>query len=222
MFEGERGVAVLIAIMSLLLMSALGTALILTSSAETIIAAHFLNSLEARYAADAMIERAMDDVAAAGDWNLLIDGSLRSAWVDGSPAGLRTLSDGSTIDLAQVVNMANCQKSTPCSQADLAAVTAHRPWGANNPRWTPYCYGPLRDMLPPSGTIDSSYYVLLLVGNGPSAALLALRAEAFGPRGAHAVIEVTAGRASLSGDEKDYNDDPGQGAVKVLSWREVR
>ena len=219
---GERGVAVLIAIMALLLMSALGTALILTSTSETIIAAHFRNGIEGRYAADAMIERAMDDVATAGDWNLLIDGSLRSAWVDGPPAGMRKMTDGSTIDLAQVINLANCQKSTPCSQADLAAVTAHRPWGVNNPRWTPYAYGPLRDMLPLSGTIDSSYYVLLLVGNGPSAALLAMRAEAFGPRGAHVVVEVTAGRASLSGDEKDYNDDPGQGAMNVLSWREVR
>ena len=210
--RGERGVALLITIMALLLLSAVGAALILTSTSETIIAAHFRNGIEARYAAGAIVARAIEDVAGAADWSLLVDGTLRSAWVDGAPTGLRTLGDGSTIDLAQVVNLANCQKTTACSLADMNAITAERPWGANNPRWKPYAYGPLRDMLPASNTIDSPYYVLLLVGNGPAPALLAMRAEAFGPRGAHAVVELTAG----------YNDDPGQGAVRVLSWREVR
>ena len=37
----EDGVAMLIAMMAMLLMTALGTALMLTSSSETIIAAHF-------------------------------------------------------------------------------------------------------------------------------------------------------------------------------------
>ncbi len=210
--RGERGVALVITIMALLLMSALGAGLVLTSTSETMIASHFRNGIEGRYAADAVIARAIDDLAAIGDWNMVIDGSLRSAWVDGAPSGLRTLSDGSTFDLAQAVNLANCQKSSPCSPAELAAVTADRPWGANNPRWTPYAYGPLRDLRAASGTIDSPYYVLLLAGKGPVAPLLALRAEAFGPRGAHAVTELTAG----------YNDDPGQGAVNILSWREVR
>jgi hypothetical protein len=210
--RGERGVALVITIMALLLMSALGAALVLTSTSETIIAAHFRDQIAGRYAADSVISRAIDDLAGLGDWSLVMDGSVRSAWVDGPPSGLRTLSDGSTLDLAQAVNLANCQKSSPCSPAELAAVTADRPWGANNPRWTPYAYGPLRDLRASSGTIDSPYYVLLMAGNGPVAPLLALRAEAFGPRGAHAVVELTAG----------YNDDPGQGAVNILSWREVR
>jgi hypothetical protein len=210
--RGERGAALLITIMAMLLLSAVATALILTATSETIVAAHFRGRIEARYAADAIIARALGDIAAAGDWTLLIDGSLRASWVDGPPFGVRALADGSTLDLAQAVNVANCQKSTACSAADLAAVTVDRPWGPNNPRWMPYSYGPLRNLLP--AAIDSPYYVLLLVGNGPAAALLALRAEVFGPRGAHAVVEATAGR--------DYNDSPVQGSVKVLSWREVR
>jgi len=71
----------------------------------------------------------------------------------------------------------------------------------------------LRDLLA-AGAVDSPHYVLVLAGNGPSDARLALRAEAFGPRGAHAVIEAVVGR--------DYNEGSEQGAVKVLSWREVR
>ena len=59
----EEGVAILVAIMALLLMAAIGSVLILTSSSETIIAAHFRDSVEARYAAGAMIERGLDDLA---------------------------------------------------------------------------------------------------------------------------------------------------------------
>lgn len=238
--ESENGVAMLVAMMALLLMSALGISVILTSSSETIIAAHFRNSLEARYAADAIIERAMNDLVSVADWNTLIDGSTRSALVDGAPSGLRTLTDGSTIDLAQVVNLANCQKTTACSTADMDTITAERPWGVNNPRWKPYTYGPLRDMLPALNTIDSPYYVLLFVGDDPSETdndsttddvgvtnlgwdVIAMRSEAFGPRGAHKVIEVTAGRTvDIFSSENDYNNGIGQASVRILSWREAR
>jgi hypothetical protein len=209
----DRGVALLITIMALLLLSALGAALTLTSASETIISAHFRDALESRYAADAVLGRALDETAAMPDWTTVIDGTRQSSWVDGPPSGPRTLSDGTTIDLGQTANLAGCQKSTPCSAADLVAVTADRPWGANNPRWTAFAYGPLQSLLP-SGAIDAPQYVIVLAANGPAPGLLALRAEAFGPRGAHAVIEVTAGR--------DYNEDSTQSPVNVLSWREVR
>jgi hypothetical protein len=217
----EDGVAMLVAVMAVLLLTALGAALILSSSAETIIAASFRSGIEARYAAAAMLDRGMDDLTSVEDWSLVTGGVLRSSWVDGAPTGPRRLGDGSTIDLMQLVNVANCQKSTACSLAELFAVTDDRPWGANNPQWQLYAYGPMRNMLAP-GIIDSPYYVVLLAGNGPSAGLLAVRAEAFGPRGAHAVVEATAARIGVSGDEWDYNDHSGDDGVKVFSWREVR
>ena len=208
----EDGVALVVALMALLLMTALGTALILTSSSETIIAAHFRDSLEARYAAGAMVERGVDDIAASSDWTLLTSGVLQSAWVDGAPSGPRTLVDGATIDLGQAVNLANCRKTTVCSAADMNAVTSDRPWGTNNPRWKPYAYGPLRNLAGP-GSIDSPCYVLVLVGAGvatPGWDVLAVRGEAFGPRAAHAVVEATVGRAA------------GSAAARILSWREIR
>jgi hypothetical protein len=217
----EDGVALLLAMMAMVLMTAIGSALVLASTSETIIATHFRSSIEARYAASATIERGMDDLSGAGDWSPLTGGVLQSSWIDGPPTGTRTLADGSTIDLTEVVNLASCQKRTACSLADLSDVTPDRPWAGNNPQWKLYAYGRLRDVLA-STAIDSPYYVALLVGNGPAATLLALRAEAFGPRGAHAVVEVTVGRATVSEEGKDYNEPPEQGAVKVLSWREVR
>ena len=80
-----------IAMMAMLLMSALGIALVLTTSSETMIAGNFSNSSEALYAADAAVERSMEDILTVPDWNKLLDGSAQSAFVDGPPSGDRTL-----------------------------------------------------------------------------------------------------------------------------------
>jgi Tfp pilus assembly protein PilX len=102
----EDGIALIVAMMAMLLMTALGVALVLTTSSETMIASNFRNSHEALYAADAVVERAMDDILTVADWNKLLDGSTQSAFVDGAPGGTRNLPDGSTIDLAQALNLA--------------------------------------------------------------------------------------------------------------------
>jgi hypothetical protein len=148
---------------------------------------------------------------------------VRSPFVDGPPFGRRSLSDGATIDLEAVVNLANCQKTTACSDAEMDAQTSDRPWGANNPRWRLLSYGWLRDVLT-AGVIDSAYYTIVLVGDDPSesdadpsrdgvppkpgAGIVELRAQGFGPRGARRTINVTVARTSA-------------GDVRVISWRET-
>ena len=232
----EHGIALIIAMMAMLLMSALGLALMLTTSSETMIAGNFSNSSEALYAADAGVERAMEDILTVPDWNKLLDGSTQSAFVDGAPSGARTLPDGSTIDLTQAINMANCQKITTCSVTDLYAVTTERPWAANNPRWQLYAYAKLQDMLPATDTINSPYYVVVMVADDPSdndnnpavdgvvacaagqdpstcnpgTGVIAMRAEAFGPRGAHKVIELTLARTDTTELERGYTGQRGQ------------
>jgi hypothetical protein len=220
----EDGIALLFAIMAMLLMMALGVALVLTTSTETIIAANFRNSAEGLYAAEAALERAIADLLTVSDWNPLLGGLVRSAFVDGAPDGSRTLVDNSLLDLGQTTSLANCQKTTPCSDAAMDAVTPERPWGANNPRWQLYAYGPLGGITP-AGTVSSSYYVVVMVGDDPSenddnplrdgvdgsnpgTGVLAVRAEAFGPRGAHKVIESTVARTDTG--------------VRMLSWRAVQ
>jgi type IV pilus assembly PilX-like protein len=222
----EDGVAMLIAMMAMLLMSALGLALVLTTTSETLISGNFRNGQEAAYAADAVIERAIDDLLTVSDWNKLLDGSTQSGFIDGPPSGLRTLKDGSTIDLTQAVNMANCQKVADCTAAEMDANTSERAWGANNPRWKLYAYGHLQDMLP-TDTINSPYYVVLFVGDDPSendgdptkdgasaankgSGVLAMRAEAFGPRGAHKVLEITLARTDTTQLERGYTGQRGQ------------
>lgn len=163
----DRGVALIIALMAMMLMMALGTALILTTTTETHISANFRNNSEGLYAADAALERAVNDVLTVPDWNQLLSGAEQSAFIDGPPSGSRTFPNGTTVDLAQILNMANCQKLTGCSAGDMDASTTERPWGTNNPRWQLYAYGPLDSMLP-TGTLNSPYYVVVMVGDDPS------------------------------------------------------
>src|SRR5690349_23834444 len=147
--SSEQGVALVIALLCVLLLSALGFALVATTSTETMIAGNYNNAEEGLYAADAGVERSMDDILSVPDWNKLLNGSTQSAFIDGPPSGTRSLSDGSVIDLGQILNMANCGKTTTCGASDLTGnFTGDRPWGVNNPVWQLYGYGPVNNLLP--------------------------------------------------------------------------
>ncbi|HVZ19448.1 MAG TPA: pilus assembly PilX N-terminal domain-containing protein, partial [Vicinamibacterales bacterium] len=194
--SSERGIAMIVALMAMTLMIALGTSLILMTVTETKITANFRNSSEALYAADAAAERSLDDMLTIPDWNNLLNGSAKSALVDGPPSGVRTLPDGTTLDLGEIVNVANCQKVTTCTSGDLQAVTFDRPWGLNNPQWQLFSYGPLNDVMGVAGDVNSPFYIVVMVADDPSendgdplhdgvsstnpgSGVIAMRAEAF-------------------------------------------
>jgi hypothetical protein len=188
----EDGVALLAAIMATLLIAALAGALLMTMTEETAIADSFRSGAEALYAAEAGIDRSVDVLSATADWNSVAGGAGPPAFTDGA-VGVRTLADGVQIDLAQAVSLANCAKGTACTDSDITAVTADRPWGLANPRWGLYGYGPVSTLLPSAAT--SPVYLIVLaaaaVGSTASSApVLVLRAEAYGPRGAHRVVEA--------------------------------
>jgi hypothetical protein len=204
-----------------------------------VIAGNFRTAHEATYAADAAIERSLADLRAESDWTPVLAGAMQSEFVDGLPSGRRTLVDGSTIDLDQITNLANCQKPTRCSAVEVEATTTERPWGANNPRWMLYAYGPLANLLDAPPTVRSAFYVVAFVGDDPSEndgdptrdgvstvghpnpgeGIAVIRAEAFGPRNAHKVIEATVARhvlpPSAPGEQTSTE-------LRVLSWIEVR
>ena len=229
----EDGVALIVALMATMLMTALGVALILTTSTETMITANYRNGQEGLYAADAALERAMDDILTVPDWNNLLNGSTQSAFIDGPPSGTRSLPDGTQIDLSQLLNLSNCGHVTSCSPSEYTLnLTGDRPWAANNPVWQLYAYNRLDSMVP-SGTINSQYYVVVLVGDDPSdddgdplhdggtctagmqcpnpgLGVISLRAEAFGPRGAHKVIQMTVARTDTTNLERGYTGQRGQ------------
>ena len=163
----ESGVALIISLMSMMLLVALGMALILTTMTETKISANYREGTEALYAADAAVERVMQDLLTVPDWNNILNGTVTSSFVDGAASGTRTLPDGTTMSLTEATNMVRCGKVTACSDAELNAVTDERPWGLNNPRWQLYAFGPLSDLLP-TETINSRNYVIVWVADDPS------------------------------------------------------
>lgn len=226
--HSEEGFAVIVAMMALLVISALGTALVLATSVETLIARNFRDGAGAIYAADAVAALAMPELASTPDWTSVLNGTTRSAWADGAPEGVRSLRDGSTINLTEILNIANCGTPAACRDRDMTAIDAARPWGLNNPRWRLYAWGRLADWLS-EDAIDAGFYVLLLVaddpaetdgdpladGPGPGFGVLTLRAEAFGPGGAHAAVEQTVARVSAD----EISRRPGLLGVRVVSWR---
>lgn len=222
----ERGVALIVALMAMLLLTALGVGLLMTTSTETLITSNYRLSSEAMYAADAGVERVMQDLLTVPDWNRILDGSTQSAFTDGPPSGARALPGGGELDLSAATNMLNCGKASTCSADEMNAWSVERPWTANNPRWQPYAYGPLDQMIE-TGTIVSPMYVVVWVaddasetdGNpvadgtdltNPGRGVIALRAEAFGPQGARQAIEVTISRTDTTELERGYTGQRGQ------------
>lgn len=229
----ERGVALIIALMSVLLMTALGMALTMMTMTETRIASNYRESNEALYAADAGVERVMQDLLTVPNWNNVLVGTARSAFIDGAPSGVRILPNGTELDLGQATNMVRCGKIGTCSDVDMNAITDERPWGPNNPRWQLYAYGPLGEMLP-TDTINSRMYVVVWVaddpsendntptidgnppaaggvaGDNPGGGVLSMLAHAYGPDGVRKVVEVTLARTDTSALERGYVGQRGQ------------
>lgn len=237
----DEGAAVVIALMASALLLVIGTGIVLTTAVETGIASNFQSGFEVLYAADAALELSINDLQRQADWNLLLNGSVRSAFVDGSPTGSRSLGDGSRIDLDEIVNLANCLKPTACTNAEMNATTAERPWGVNNPRWHPYAYGSLGGLMG-TNTVGPVPYVVVLMGDDPSEndgdpaqdglevggaanpglGVLLLRAEAFGLRGSHRVSEATVARVRRAGLEAGGFPAANSPGLHVLAWRQLR
>jgi hypothetical protein len=230
---GEQGVALIVSLMAMTLMMALGLALVLTTMTEGRIASNYRDGTEALYAADAAVERVMQDILTVADWDtMLADVNATSAFIDGDGPGDKVLADGTTINLTALTNVINCGKSAPCADADYNALTDERPWGANNPRWKLYAYGPISDMLP-IATIDSSMYVVVWVADDPSEndcdplkdggppgcgalgdnlgrGVIAMMAYAYGPNGVHRRVEVTLAKTDTTEIERGYTGQRGQ------------
>jgi len=217
----DQGVALVVALAALSFMLALGGALALATMVDTRIVGNYRYGAEAFHAADAAVERALSELGSVPDWDAVLAGQQGSAFADGLP-GVRTLADGTTVDLVEATAIVRCGRTTR-SDADLVATTARRPWGPNNPRWQLYAHGLVRDLLP-AGAIDSRIYIVVWVADDPAendgdplrdgatpsnpgrGVLMAL-AHGYGPGGARRGVEVTFARA-------------GQG-LRLLSWREV-
>ena len=221
----ESGVALIVTLMSMTLMAALGTMLVLLSITETRISANYGVSAEGLYAADAAMDLAIGELAAAPDWDIIFSGRAVSRFVDGAGGGTRMLPDGMPLDLTAATNIIRCGKASACSGAEMSEVVAQRPWGANNPYWQVYVSGRLDGVL--AG--GPRAYVIAWVGDDPSEndgdplrdgrladnpgrGVARILVHAYATGGIWRVLEATVERVRA----------PGRPRVRRLAWREVR
>src|SRR5262245_14481058 len=94
----DQGIALIIVLLSMMLLSALGMALSLSMTTEMQIAAGYRWSAQTFYAAEAGVERSIQELSIQNDWTEVLGGTAMSTFVDGPP-GSRLLPDGSRLDL---------------------------------------------------------------------------------------------------------------------------
>jgi hypothetical protein len=218
----DRGIALIVAMLFMVLLSALGLSLTMVTTTEARVAHSYSSGSESFYAADAALELAVNELAQQPDWSRVLDGTVASSFVDPSVASRPWPGQGRTS--TEATALVTCARTT-CSTTDMDARTAGRPWGPNNPRWRLFAFGPLSAMSR-SGAIDSAEYVAVWVGDdpqendddplvdgdesrgpNPGLGMLTFRVHAYGVSTVR-VVEATVARAA--------------NGVRVLSWREVR
>jgi Tfp pilus assembly protein PilX len=228
----ERGIALVAVMSASSLLLALGLSLALTTTIEVGIATSQRDAVQTLHAAEAGLERAIADLATA-DWDAALAGAVTSPFHDG--AGVVALPDGSRLDVRQETNRLRCGAAA-CADADMDRVTAARPWGRNNPRWTVFASGSLAELLPDEADIAARSYLVIWVADDPAEndarplrdggppaledaanqanpgrGALWLHARAYGPSGARRSIEAVV--------ERDPRWPPAQLRMRV--WREI-
>jgi hypothetical protein len=209
----EDGTALIIALMATMLLTALGMTLVLTSNTETMISANYRNSQEALYAADAAVERVVQDLLMIPRWNDILTA--------GNPAQLAYTRSG-FIDTTTTVSIPNSGQSMnliTATQNLQSSTDTLNLWGPNNPAWRLFAYGRMQDILP-ANAIDSGMYLAVWVADDPADndsnpsadtnGTLTLHAEAYGPSGTRKVIEVTVARTSSTEIERGQIAQRGQ------------
>ena len=202
----ERGSAVVLALTATAVVLALASALTLIAVSESAVSASFVRGSQAAYLAEAAVARATAELDAVTDWSAVLRGVASSSVRDGAGEGVHE-ADGVVVDLTAQTTALN-------------RIGASRPFGANNPTWRLYLWGPA-EWVAGAGVVG---YLAVWVaddpdeqdgdphsdgGEEPGRGVLLLTAHAFGPGGVRRMVEVAVVRRP-----------PLQ--TRVLVWRTVR
>lgn len=221
--RAERGSALVAAVLVTTLLATLGAGLILVTSTEMRVASAYHQATRALHAADAVLALALTGLAGARVDDVL-RGVERSPFVDGAPVGVRSPVGGVMIDLDVLTQRLRCGRPRRCSNEERATVTALRPWGANNPLWQPYVYGPLNDLVPATEP-GVALYVVAWVGDdeletdGDPTTDAALATDA-----GHGMVRLHVEAHGAAGQRRAMEAlvRIEAAAVSVHSWKEVR
>jgi hypothetical protein len=191
--HSERGSALVLALTATAVVLALASALTLIAVSESAVSASFVRGSQAAYLAEAAAARATMELDAVSDWSAVLSGLASSSLSDGAPDGLRD-AGGVVVDLT-------------AQTAALNRSAASRPFGANNPQWRLFVWGPA-EWLAGAGVVG---YIAVWVADDPDEqddnpvvdggkesgrGVLLLTAHAFGPGGVRRMVEVAVGRTA--------------------------
>ncbi|HZL95861.1 MAG TPA: pilus assembly PilX N-terminal domain-containing protein, partial [Vicinamibacterales bacterium] len=80
--DSDRGIALIVTMLIMVLLSALGLSLTMVTATEVRVAHSYSSASESFYAADAALELAVNELALQPDWNHVLDGTVTSSFVD--------------------------------------------------------------------------------------------------------------------------------------------
>ena len=208
----ERGAALVLALIFVVLAGAVGAAVVVSSRTETLIAASFRDARQALYTAEGALALAIQDLSTQPDWGTVLTGAAAGSFTDGAALGSRTLPSGSPILLC-------CGPSSLTGAVQLRA-DAGRSWGSDTPQWVIFEWGRARDWMP-AGQNQTPLYVIAWIaddpadGDGNPAAdnngRVQIHAQALGASGIRRAVEAVVERPA-----------GGAGVIRVVRWREVR
>ena len=226
--KNDRGIALILALLVTSFLSAVGLGLALVVFMDYLASGNRKGSLGLLYAADAVLELAARDVARA-DWAEALSGAALGTFTDGEPFGIRAIPGGGALNLTAATNTLNCGEAAGCTAAQMDANSETRPWGANNPRWRLYAYGPLEN-LPQVARPGACYIAVWVADDGGEVdgnplsdgaeagrGILRVRSEAFGPMGSRRAIEAELARVCTV----TAGGETCQPGIRVQSWQEV-
>ena len=206
----QRGVAVVVALLMALLISAIAGALLILTTTETLISASFRQNDEAAYGAEAALERGLHDLATMANWSPALTASpanVTSSFNDGESRPRAP--DGHSLDLARL---------TAARQRDSDARYRPAVFGADTPQWRLFAHDFVRALLNGPG-LDIPLYLVVWVaddesdGDGnpeiDSNGQILIYAVALGGGGARQSVEARVGRAET-------------GQIRLLAWRNAR
>ena len=155
----EDGTALIIALMAMMLLTALGAAVVMVSRTETAIANNYRNSQEALYAADAAVERVVQDLLMVPRWNDILRRRRCSPASSTAPGPApKTLPGGGTITLLR-----------PTATGELQAETdTAEPVGRQQSAVAAVRLGAARATCSTTTDIDSPMYVAVWVADDPA------------------------------------------------------
>ena len=207
--SNERGAAVFVALLVMVLLATIGAALVTLTTTDSLIASSQRHGLDASYAAEAALERALHELSSLSDWSAVLAAPPANVSATFSEtASFAMLPDGRRLEL---------EAATAERQRESDEREGIGSFGADAPRWRLFGHASTERLY--GARADSPLHLVVWVaddgwdGDGDAErdtnGSVVVHAQAFGARGARRAVEAAIRRSS-------------DGAIERRSWHRVR